>query len=242
VLAETWPILLDFDGPVTPLYVGGRNQRLSDRMRAALIGADIRLPEDISNTVDPLAVLRWSALHVPAPLTDEVEQLCTAGEVELAQKAQPTPGAHDLLDTCHRVGRPVVLVSNNAPETIHAYLDRFGLQQLVAGVVGRSHGHPELMKPHPDAIERALRLLRQPASSCAFVGDSVSDIQVSHLTGVRSIGFAKHPRRGQELGAAEADALVVTIQELVDAVAQIHIDAGSRSICSCPELGRQQDR
>jgi phosphoglycolate phosphatase len=220
VLAETWPILLDFDGPVTPLYVGGRNERLSDRMRAALIGADIRLPEDISSTVDPLAFLRWTALHVPAPLADAVERLCTAGEVELAEEAQPTPGAHELLVACEQAGRPVVVVSNNAPETIDAYLNRFGLQQMVAGIVGRSHGHPELMKPHPDAIERALRLLRQPASSCAFVGDSVSDIQVSHLTGVRSIGFAKHPRRGKELLAAEADALVVTIQELADAIGQ----------------------
>jgi phosphoglycolate phosphatase len=165
--------------------------------------------------------------------------------VELAQEAQPTPGAHELLDACHGVGRPVVVVSNNAPETIDAYLNRFALQPLVVGVIGRRHGHPELMKPHPDGIERALHLLQQPASRCAFVGDSVSDIEVSRLTGLWSIGFSKHPRRGQELAAAGADALVVTMRELADTIAATSADwvPDPGSSCSTPvTLSRRYGR
>ena len=211
VIASTWPMLLDFDGPITPLFADGRNVRLADRMRTALIEADVRLPDEISHTVDPLAVLRWSALRQPAQLADRIERTCTAGEIELAQEAAPTAGAHDLLGACQAVGRPVVIVSNNAPETIRAYLDRHHLAGQVLEVIGRRHGQPELMKPHPDAISRALTVLREPARRCAFLGDSVTDVEVANTTGVRSIGYAKHARRGEELAAAGADALTADL-------------------------------
>lgn len=82
------------------------------------------------------------------------------------------------------------------------------------------------MKPHPDSIERALKMLDQPAGRCAFIGDSVTDIEVSHLTGVRSIGFAKNPRRGDELAASGADTVV---RELVDLANEIRVQARTRT-------------
>ena len=36
VLAETWPVMLDFDGPVTYLFINGRNRMVADQMRQAL--------------------------------------------------------------------------------------------------------------------------------------------------------------------------------------------------------------
>jgi Haloacid dehalogenase-like hydrolase len=62
------------------------------------------------------------------------------------------------------------------------------------------------MKPHPDPVHRALDRLNVPAVECAFIGDSVTDIAVSVTTGVRSIGYAKNPRRGEEPAAARANA------------------------------------
>jgi phosphoglycolate phosphatase-like HAD superfamily hydrolase len=47
------------------------------------------------------------------------------------------------------------------------------------------------MKPHPSAVECALDLLDRPAHQSVLVGESVTDIQVSRATGIRSIGFAK---------------------------------------------------
>ena len=74
------------------------------------------------------------------------------------------------------------------------------------------------MKPHPHLVEQALELLDQRADRCAFVGDSVSDIQAANATRVRSIGDAKTPKRGDELAAAGADALASNIADLAVAV------------------------
>ena len=49
-------------------------------------------------------------------------------------------------------------------------------------------GRPELMKPHPDSVVRALDILDRPPPQCILIGDSVTDIDVSRATGLRSIG------------------------------------------------------
>lgn len=218
VLAATWPVLLDFDGPVTHLFVNGRNRMVADRMRQAL-PRECQPPSEVWETYDPLVVLRWTASHTPITVQQAVDAASVQGELEAAGLTEPTPGSLAFLEACHAVGRPLVIVSNNAEEAILAYLDRFDLGHLITAVVARTPGRPDLMKPHPDSIHRALALLDADPPECFMVGDSVTDITVCNTTGVRSIGFAKNPRRGQELFDAGADALCDSMDDLAAAVA-----------------------
>jgi phosphoglycolate phosphatase len=220
IVDHTGPVLLDFDGPVTHLFIDGRNKRLADQLRAVLDQDHVVLPRDLARTVDPLALLRWAGTSLPRSTARAVENACIKGEYQCVEESIPTPGAAELLDACHRVGRPVVIVSNNAEEPIRTFLDTNEFVHLVQAVIGRTHGHPQLMKPHPDSILRALSELGDPQpAECLFVGDSLTDIEVSRVTGVRSIGFAKNDRRGIELADAGADALVRTMSNLADAIA-----------------------
>jgi hypothetical protein len=90
-----------------------------------------------------------------------------------------------------------VIVSNNAEPAIEAFLDHHDLRHLVHAVIGRVPGRPELMKPHPDSVLRALDILDRPPAQCVLIGDSVTDIGVSRATGLRSIGYAKTPHPQQ---------------------------------------------
>jgi glyoxylase I family protein len=49
------------------------------------------------------------------------------------------------------------------------------------------------MKPHPDSVLHALDILDLPRAQRVLIGDSVTDIEVSRATGLRSIGYAKTP-------------------------------------------------
>jgi hypothetical protein len=62
VLAETWLVMLDFDGPVTYLFIKGRNRIVANHMRQAL-AAGFDIPVGLRDTPDPLVILRWTALH-----------------------------------------------------------------------------------------------------------------------------------------------------------------------------------
>jgi phosphoglycolate phosphatase len=87
-------------------------------------------------------------------------------------------------------------------------------------IIGCVPGKPELMKPHPASVLRALDLLGRPAAECVMIGDSMTDIEVSRATGLRSIGYAKTPTRGHELHLAGAEAITDSITTVVGYVRQ----------------------
>lgn len=206
-------VLLDFDGPVTPLIPAPANLEVANAARVPLLMHDITLDNHIGATSDHLAVLRWAADNAPQVLAD-VEAVCDDAETAAAYSAEPTRGTHDLLARCHQRGKPVVIVSNNAEAAIRAYLERWTLTPYVVAVIGRPSGRPDLMKPNTHTVDEALRLLRIEAPHAVFIGDSVSDVEVSRAVGVPCIGYAKTAQRGLELRAAGADAVVAGMAEL----------------------------
>lgn len=206
-------VLLDFDGPVTPLIPAPANLEAADAARAPLLAHGITLGDHIGTTSDHLAVLRWAATNAPHVLA-EVEARCDDAETAAASTAEPTQGAHELLAKCHRSGQSVLIVSNNAEVAIRAYLERWSLTSYVVAVIGRPTGRPDLMKPNTHTVDEALRLLSIEPERAVFVGDSVSDVEVSRAVGMPCIGYAKTPRRGDELLGAGAHAVTADIAEL----------------------------
>ena len=213
MLAETGPILLDFDGPVTRLLPPGTNAELAAAAREPLTDAGYELPADLVDTTDHIAVLRFSA-SVDTKTRQDVEEICRELEVKAAQHSEPTTGADAFLEACRKVGRPVVVASNNDAAAIDAYLTLHDLRGLVIDVIGRPRGHPELMKPHPEILRQALVILRAKPHGALMIGDTVSDVQASIAAGVRSIGYAKTPSRGQSLTSAGAIAIVASMSSL----------------------------
>lgn len=213
LLNESAAVLLDFDGPVTPLMPAPANMRAADAARQALAAHGIESPGSIATTSDHLAVIRWAGTYAPSALAD-VENACTAAEIDSARTCTPTPGAHELLAALHAAGTPVVIVSNNAAEPIHVYLEHHGLTAYVRDVVGRPHLRPDLMKPKPHTVHRALSIAGTSARSAVLVGDSVSDIEVARAAGVGSIGYAKTVQRGAELREAGANAVTDSMARL----------------------------
>ena len=87
--------------------------------------------------------------------------------------------------------------------------------RYVRDVVGRPARHPDLMKPNMHTIAIALQVAHSEASETVLIGDSVSDVLAAHAAGTRVIGFARNPRRGQEVEDAGAHALTTTIGALL---------------------------
>jgi hypothetical protein len=95
VLTSTGPVLLDFDGPVTPLMPAPVNWQIAEAMRDIIWAAEAALPESIAISADPLVVLRLAYSRLPEPLGAAVEEVCVDGELEAARRSQPTAGAHE---------------------------------------------------------------------------------------------------------------------------------------------------
>ncbi len=213
LVAQARAILLDFDGPVTPLMPAPANRHAADDARAAVPAAADPMPPEIATTTDHLAVLRWAGTQDDAVL-EAVEKACIEAEVDAARVSEPTAGALDFLHACAELGKPVVIVSNNSADAVHVYLNRYQANRLVRGVVGRQPHRPDLMKPHPSLVLAALDLTNAQPSGSVLIGDSTTDIEVAHATGMPAIGYAKTPQRGHDLAEAGADVLVSAITQL----------------------------
>ena len=83
------------------------------------------------------------------------------------------------------------------------------------------------MKPHPDAIERALAALGGPApETCILLGDSLADAEAASTAGIRFAGFVrpegaddreKALGKSRALWDAGAVAVVSHLKELLSA-------------------------
>ncbi len=160
LLAPVRAVLLDFDGPVTPCWPRLVTPALPTGCGSHLTEHRIALPEELRATKDPLRLLRWATrAEVGNAAAEATERACVEGETAAAQVAPLTPGAVRLLEACRAARLPVIIVSNNAAAAIDAFLTRHDLTALIAGVVARVPGRPDLMKPNPEPIHRALERL-----------------------------------------------------------------------------------
>lgn len=213
-------VLFDFDGPLVRLFA---EHPAPDVARRLLGELDRHLPGAglaFTDRSDPhLLVLELPRLlaGLPSPRGVEAEQLVgrlsqvlAAEECRAAGTAVSTPGAGRLVAALRRAGCRLAVTSNNAPEAIHAYLDREQASGVAAAfrehVYGRSPD-PRLMKPDPDCVRRALKGLRcEDPRRAVLIGDSPSDYEAATAAGVRFLGFAPTERAAHRLRAAEVPA------------------------------------
>jgi hypothetical protein len=89
LIANAKAVLLDFDGPVTPLMPPPTSARAAEAARRAL-PPGLELPVRISGSTDHLEVLRFVAERLTAH-ERAVEGACTAAVVDAARRSTPVP-------------------------------------------------------------------------------------------------------------------------------------------------------
>lgn len=208
VLADTGPILLDFDGPICAVFATIPDHTVAAKLRRILAAYSVDIPTHIQAERDPLAVLRFTATIGCPKLTRQVEDELCAAELIAVDGAAPTPYAREVIVAAHEAGRPLAIVSNNSANAIRRYLDAHRLTRYIPTIIGRAHADPARMKPDPEPIKQAVRAVNAEPAMCVLVGDSVSDVNGGRAASVRTIGFANKPGKRRLLAAAGADAII----------------------------------
>lgn len=202
-LGQGRALLLDFDGPVAYLMPAPRNAEVAERTRAA---AGTPLPDDLIATSDHIAILKHLVTHNPTAAAP-AHEAATQAEIECAAHCDPAPWFLDLSNHLRTTRAPVAIVTNNSPECVARFLERWGLGGF-APVVGRRSDRLAQMKPAPDYLTEALALLSAEAGRARFVGDSLSDVQAGKAAGVPVVGFAKNASRAEALASAGAVSVI----------------------------------
>jgi pyrophosphatase PpaX len=147
---------------------------------------------------------------------DELVEAYRLHNEPLHAELEPCVGIEDALDTLHREGRRLGIVTAKRHATIQLTFDVLPqLERYFDVRVGADD--TERHKPHPDPILRALAQLGATPGQAAYVGDSPFDIQAAHAAGVAAVavgwGGIHEPER---LAQERPDALVHSAEELLD--------------------------
>jgi HAD superfamily hydrolase (TIGR01549 family) len=211
-------VLFDFDGPVCRLFPEGRSMPVAERLRAHLaqLGLGGLLSAEERADKDPHVVLR--AVHRAGrerdlgDLVGTLEHMVTEGEVRAAGEAWPTADADGLIRRLHEGGAALAVVTNNSARAADRYLREHAhrgrsLRDFFTAVHGRGPD-PDLMKPHPDVLTRALTGLGLPPDSAVMIGDTPTDAEAARAAGVRFIGYGRDEAKRARLRRAGAGVVI----------------------------------
>ncbi len=156
--------ILDWDGVLaeTALDFSEIRNRYFDGKRVPLLEAARLLPESVRTRLER-----------------DIYYL----EMHGAEKAEPVPGAKELLEWLEQRKIPWAVVSRNCRESIELAAGKCGIR-LPSVVMSRDE---EPVKPHPGALWKAARILGADASRCVMVGDFIYDFVGARRAGMRAL-------------------------------------------------------
>lgn len=205
-------VLLDFDGPVCSVFGELPAPEVAHRLAEAI---DADLPADVVGT-DPLALLSVFAERgrdILLPAEAKLQDL----ELEAVGSAPITPGVVEALEAFRDTGRTVTIVSNNSQAAVEAFVADRGLVDLVTGVCSRQHPEPELLKPNPFLLRRAIVERDATQDECVMIGDSLTDIEAAQAAGVPMIALANKPGKSASFEDASPSVIVDNMGALAGA-------------------------
>jgi len=214
LVARAPVVLLDFDGPICAVFAGYRAHEVAAQIMKHAASAGIVLrPADPD---DPISVFKATTGMDPKAIA-AVHETLMAEESRALRRTAPHPGIPELIGQLRGQGHRLVVVTNNGADPVSEFVEHHDLAHDLEAVIGRDPHHPELLKPAPESITRALVLLDVPADAAVFVGDSITDVLAGHAAGLSVIGYANKPGKDQRLRDAGADAIITSMGDLVPA-------------------------
>jgi HAD superfamily hydrolase (TIGR01509 family) len=156
-------------------------------------------------------ILEQIAELAPARAKETLEHLAKI-EIEIASRALPHPGAHELLDLLARRGARLGILTRNSHAIALATLARCDLGSffLPEFILGREACDP---KPSPDGIHKLLTLWEASPAETVMVGDYRFDIESGREAGTATV-YVGPVAKGE--WTALADLRVEDLHELRD--------------------------
>jgi len=221
LLSGKTSILLDFDGPVCSIFSNHPAPDVAATLRDGIAATGVPIPADIDTERDPLEVLKWSATLGHPDLVRQVDKQLRTEEMKAALVATPTPYGREVIIGAFEAGKSVAIVSNNGVGAINMYLMRQRLIRYGLPVSGRARAQPDLMKPNPEPILAAAKLVNASPADCVLIGDSLADIDGAHAAGLPVIGYANRPEKIDRFTEAQADLIVTSMGEIALALVEL---------------------
>lgn len=209
-------IFLDFDGPMCTVFGDLSAVEVAHQLwRKAGFSSDV---PPVAHS-DPVALLRLVAQDDRVDIA-AVERDLRHLETTAVATAKITPGVIDALEVFSQRSQSVTIVSNNSAHAVRAFLAKHSLDPYITAVCSRERPDPDLLKPSPFLLLRAIDALGAAAHECVVIGDSTTDLQAAEAAGTGAIAYANKADKVARFLPFAPDAIVDHMSKFVGALAQ----------------------
>ena len=108
---------------------------------------------------------------------------------------------------------PMCTISTGTVQRIERFLEHYGVRRHFAAVVGSQT--TRRMKPHPDPLLHAARVMGVAPAQCLMIGDTTMDIRTGTAAGAQTIGVLCGFGTEDELRDAGAQMILRTTSDLL---------------------------
>jgi phosphoglycolate phosphatase len=211
-------VIFDLDGTVASFNLDYRKVRalvkgylMKKGVPASILSLDESVFEMLRKTEN------WAKNSgKPAEFLEEVrrEALATTEtyELEAASTTYLLPGVVDALKTLKRMGLKSGLCTINSEKSVNRILERFGIAGLFDVIISRNQ--VKHVKPDPEHLEAALKVLDVSPEETLVVGDSRVDMQSAKGLGAVAVGLPTGVSTLEQLMAGGADYIVTSMIDL----------------------------
>jgi phosphoglycolate phosphatase len=203
-------ILLDFDGVLADT---------SDLMLRYSSEVCAGLGHPCTPTRADLAALRpmsFESLGRQLGLPEDLIGAYVEGCLErFRRNPDPLPVFPGMPQAVARLAREahIGIVTGNGAAAVRRVLERHGLEEDIAIVLGEEDPRPRLEK-----LREVIAALGRPGDAMFMIGDAVSDVTNAKKLGATSVAVSWGHQRADDLVSAGADFLVETPDELVEVI------------------------
>ncbi len=217
-MQEIRAVLFDLDGTLIE----------SDDHWVGKIAARLAFLQRVWRRAEPVAIARWIVMAAETPsnyllsaiehlrlktsffgLTDRLRR---ARGLATQEQSATVEGSRELIEALHGRYRLAVVTTRARADAL-AFLAHSGLEAYFEAVVARQD--VLRMKPHPEPVRKAAKLLDVTPEVCLMIGDTTNDVLAARRAGAYVIGVLSGFGERRELERAGADLILDRAGELL---------------------------
>ena len=212
-LSDLDAILFDFDGTLVQLCIDFEAMRQGVRREALASGVSLDGRDQLFTLELAEQVAKELGARNPQLASDFRQRAAAAilsVEIEAAGKAEVYPGILETLTLLRQSGIKIGIVTRNCRQAVEQVIAR---NKLIYDVL-LTRDDVARVKPHPEHLETALRLLGAAPERTCMVGDHPSDVQAGHAVGAWTIGILNSERPAGYFDGSSPDAVLRSVAEI----------------------------
>jgi len=211
-------VIFDLDGTIARFnldYKALRGEVRSYLLRAGVPASVLSVNESIFEMLKKTEIfVKNSGKSVDAmdEIRNEALAVAEKYELEAAMRTDLMPGACETLKTLKQMGLKIGLFTLNSAKAANYILQRFKLGDFFGVTVPRNKVN--FVKPNPEHLEMALKVLGVAPEETVVVGDSTVDMESARELKAIAVGLPAEASKIEQLMSHGANYIITSITDL----------------------------